>query len=249
MSAIPVTKSSSYRTQDIQVLEGLEPVRKRPAMYIGGVDSKGLHHLAWEILYNAVDQYINAYADHSTVTLHKSGTALTVTDNGRGIPVELHPKHRKSGLELVLTVLHAGGKFGDTDSGYMHSGGLHGVGASVVNALSKKLVATVKRDGFEYQQSYSKGTPQGKLEKVGPFRGHGTGIYFEPDDTIFKTVKFDPDVLRARLEDMSFIHSGLRITFKNEVSGETLELANPGGLPAFLAKLVADGQKPSVTEA
>jgi DNA gyrase/topoisomerase IV subunit B len=130
----------------------------------------------------------------------------------------------------------------------MHTGGLHGVGASVVNALSKKLVATVKRDGFEYRQEYAKGTPVTKLEKVGPFRGHGTGIYFEPDDTIFKTVRFDPDIIKARLEDMSFIHSGLHLTYKNEISGETLELHNPGGLPAFLTKLVADGQKPSVTE-
>src|SRR5947208_11318571 len=119
----------------------------------------------------------------------------------------MHPKHKKTGLELVLTVLHAGGKFGESDSGYLHSGGLHGVGASVVNALSRKLVATVKRDGFEYRQTYAKGVPQEKLQKVGPFRGHGTGIYFEPDDSIFKTTKFDADTIKARLEDMSFIHS------------------------------------------
>jgi DNA gyrase/topoisomerase IV subunit B len=217
-------------------------------MYIGGVDAKGLHHLAWEILDNAVDEYINGYADHITVTLHKAGTALTVADNGRGIPVELHSKYKKSGLELVLTVLHAGGKFGDTDSGYMHSGGLHGVGASVVNALSKKLIATVKRDGFEYQQKYAKGIAQGKVEKIGPFRGHGTAIYFEPDESIFKTTRFDADTLKARLEDMSFIHSGLKITFKDEHGGQTYELANPGGLPSFLAKLVTDGEKPAVTE-
>jgi DNA gyrase/topoisomerase IV subunit B len=249
MSALSASRNGQYRTEDIQVLEGLEPVRKRPAMYIGGVDSKGLHHLAWEILDNAVDEYINGYADHITVTLHKAGDAITVTDNGRGIPVEVHPKHKKSGLELVLTVLHAGGKFGETDSGYLHSGGLHGVGASVVNALSKKLVATVKRDGFEYRQAYVKGVPQSKVEKVGPFRGHGTGIYFEPDETIFKTTRFDADTIKARLEDMSYIHSGLKITFKDEHGGHTYEMANPGGLPAFLQKLVADGQKPAVTEA
>ena len=249
MSALSSQKSSAYRTQDIQVLEGLEPVRKRPAMYIGGADSKGLHHLAWEILDNAVDEYINGYADHITVIFHKSGTSLTISDNGRGIPVELHPKYKKSGLELVLTVLHAGGKFGETESGYMHTGGLHGVGASVVNALSKRLVATVKRDGFEYQQEYAKGVPQGKVEKIGPFRGHGTSIYFEPDETIFKTVRFDVDVIKSRLEDMAYIHSGLQITFKNEATGETLELANPGGLPAFLAKLVKDAEKPATTEA
>ena len=242
-------EKAKYSTQDIQVLEGLEPVRKRPAMYIGGVDAKGLHHLVWEILDNAVDEYINGYADHITLILHKSGTAVTITDNGRGIPVDIHPKHKKSGLELVLTVLHAGGKFGQEGSGYMHSGGLHGVGASVVNALSKKLVATVKREGFEYQQTYARGVPQTKVEKVGPFRGHGTGIYFEPDDSIFKTVHFDADTIKARLEDMAYIHAGLSITFKNEISGETLELANPGGLPAFLAKIVADSQKPAITDA
>ncbi|MFO0805224.1 MAG: DNA topoisomerase IV subunit B [Gemmataceae bacterium] len=240
--------AARYRTEDIQVLEGLEPVRKRPAMYIGGVDSKGLHHLAWEILDNAVDEYINGFADHITVVLHKNGDAITITDNGRGIPVEIHKKHKKSGLELVLTVLHAGGKFGETESGYVHSGGLHGVGASVVNALSKKLTATVKRDGFEYRQDYKKGVPQSGVEKVGPFRGHGTSIYFEPDDTIFKTTRFDADTIRARLEDMSYIHSGLSITFKDEHGGHTHEFANPGGLPAFLQKLVTDGQKPAVTE-
>ncbi|MBN9120523.1 MAG: type IIA DNA topoisomerase subunit B [Planctomycetes bacterium] len=248
MSALSVAQAK-YSSEAIQVLEGLEPVRKRPAMYIGDADKKGLHHLAWEILDNAVDEYINGHADHVTLTLHKSGHAVTITDNGRGMPIDVHPKHKKTGLELILTVLHAGGKFGESDSGYMHTGGLHGVGASVVNALSKKLVATVKRDGFEYRQEYAKGTPQGKIEKVGPFRGHGTGIYFEPDDTIFKTVRFDPDVIKTRLEDMSFIHSGLKITYKNEITGENLELHNPGGLPAFLTKLVTDGQKPPVTEA
>ena len=249
MSSLTATRAAAYRTEDIQVLEGLEPVRKRPAMYIGGVDAKGLHHLAWEILDNAVDEYINGFADHITVTLHKAGDAVTVADNGRGIPVEVHPKHKKSGLELVLTVLHAGGKFGESDSGYIHSGGLHGVGASVVNALSKKLVATIKRDGFEYRQTYARGVPQTKLERVGPFRGHGTSIYFEPDEAIFKTTRFDADVLKSRLEDMSYIHSGLKIAFRDEHGGHTHEMANPGGLPAFLAKLVADGAKPAVTEA
>ena len=249
MSALTASRTAQYRTEDIQVLEGLEPVRKRPAMYIGGVDAKGLHHLVWEILDNAVDEYINGYADHITVVLHKAGDAVTVSDNGRGIPVDVHPKHKKTGLELVLTVLHAGGKFGESDTGYLHSGGLHGVGASVVNALSRKLVATVKRDGYEYRQTYAKGVPQAKLEKVGPFRGHGTGIYFEPDDSIFKTTRFDADTIKARLEDMSFVHSGLSITFRDEHGGQTYELANPGGLPAFLTKLVTDGQKPAVTEA
>jgi DNA gyrase/topoisomerase IV subunit B len=250
MSAVTANASAKYTTQQsIQVLEGLEPVRKRPAMYIGGVDAKGLHHLAWEILDNSVDEYLNGYADTITVTLHKGGDALTVQDNGRGIPVDIHPKHKKSGLELVLTVLHAGGKFGNEASGYFHSGGLHGVGASVVNALSRKLIATVRRDGYEYRQHYAKGVPQTKLEKVGPFRGHGTIIYFEPDPTIFKVTHFDPDVLKARLEDISYIHSGLTIVFKNEAAGETVEFSHPGGIPEFLSKLVKNAEKNPVTEA
>src|SRR5579883_877179 len=248
-SAIVNGKTSKYTAaDDIQVLEGLEPVRVRPSMYIGSTDAKGLHHLVWEIVDNAVDEYINGYADHIVVTLHKSGDAVTVQDNGRGIPIDVHPKFKVTGLELVLTKLHAGGKFGNKDSNYFYSGGLHGVGASVVNALSKKLVATVRRDGYEYRQTYAKGVPQTKLEKVGPFRGKGTVITFHPDDTIFRTTHFDADVIRQRLEDMSYIHSGLKITFKNEVAGETVELANPDGLPAFLAKLVADGGKPAVTQ-
>ena len=186
MSALSISQPK-YTTDDIQVLEGLEPVRKRPSMYIGDPDKKGLHHLAWEILDNAVDEYINGFADHITLVLHKSGHAITISDNGRGIPVEMSKKHKKTGLELVLTVLHAGGKFGESDSGYVRTGGLHGVGASVVNALSKKLIATVKRDGYEYRQEYAKGTPLGKLETVGPFRGHGTSIYFEPDGKTERT--------------------------------------------------------------
>jgi DNA gyrase/topoisomerase IV subunit B len=217
-------------------------------MYIGGTDSRGLHHLVWEIVDNAVDEYINGFADAITVTLHKSGDAITVVDNGRGIPVDNHPKYKKSGVEIVLTMLHAGGKFGDYDN-YIHSGGLHGVGASVVNALSKKLIATVRRDGFEWQMTFKRGKPTTGLEKVGPFRGHGTIIAFEPDPDIFKTTQFDAHLIRERLEDMSYIHSGLKITFKNEVTKETFDLAHPGGIPEFLAKLVADGQKPSVTEA
>src|SRR5262245_16717737 len=138
--------SPRYTAADITVLEGLEPVRKRPAMYIGDVDRKGLHHLVWEIIDNAVDEYLNGYADGITVTLHKGGDALSVTDNGRGIPVDLHPKHKKPALELILCTLHAGGKFGDNEA-YFHSGGLHGVGASVVNALSRKMTANVRRDG------------------------------------------------------------------------------------------------------
>jgi DNA gyrase/topoisomerase IV subunit B len=240
--------TAAYTAKDITVLEGLEPVRKRPSMYIGGVDTKGLHHLVREIVDNAVDEYLNGYADAITVILHKNGDAVTVIDNGRGIPVDLHPKHKRPALELILTTLHSGAKFGEGGN-YIHAGGLHGVGSSVVNALSKKLVATIKRDGFEWQQSFRRGKPTGPLEKVGPFRGHGTTIYFEPDDTIFKTTQFDPHLIQAHLEDMSYIHSGLKITFKNEITKETHDLTHPGGIPEFLGRLVADGQKPAVTEA
>src|SRR6516162_9924651 len=239
---------ATYTAKDITVLEGLEPVRKRPSMYIGGVDGKGLHHLVWEIIDNAVDEYLNGYADSLAVTLHKNGDAVTVTDNGRGIPVDLHPKYKKPALELILTTLHSGAKFGEGGN-YLHSGGLHGVGSSVVNALSKKLVATIRRDGFEWQQTFKRGKAAGPLEKAGPFRGHGTVIYFEPDPEIFKTTQFDPNLIRAHLEDMSYIHSGLKITFKNEITKETFDLTHPGGIPEFLQRLVTEGQKPAVTEA
>ncbi len=242
------TATTSYTGKDILVLEGLEPVRKRPSMYIGGVDSKGLHHLVWEIVDNAVDEYLNGHADAITVTLHKSGDAVTVSDNGRGIPVDLHPKHKRPALELILTTLHSGAKFGEGGS-YIHSGGLHGVGSSVVNALSRKLTATIRRDGFEWQQSFKRGKPTGELQKLGPFRGHGTTIYFEPDPEIFKTTQIDPKQIRDHLEDMSYIHSGLKITFKDEAAKETYDLTHAGGIPEFLARLVAETEKPAVTEA
>jgi DNA gyrase subunit B len=241
------TKTRKYDEESIVVLEQLEAVRKRPAMYIGSVDSKGVHHLVWEIVDNAVDEYINGFADSITVTLHKSGDAVTILDNGRGIPVGLHPKHKKPTLELILTTLHSGAKFGEGDS-YFTTGGLHGVGSSVVNALSRKLIATIRRDGFEWQQTFKKGKPATALEKLDAFRGHGTMIYFEPDPEIFKTTQFDPNLIKTHLEDMAYIHSGLKITFKNEITKETFDLAHPGGIPEFLTKLVTDGQKPVVHE-
>jgi DNA gyrase/topoisomerase IV subunit B len=237
-----------YTAKDITVLEGLEPVRRRPSMYIGGVDAKGLHHLVWEIVDNAVDEHLNGYADSISVVLHKTGDAVTITDNGRGIPVDLHPKHKRSALELILCTLHSGAKFGEGDT-YLRSGGLHGVGSSVVNALSRKLIATIHRDGFEWRQAFKRGKPAGGLEKVGPFRGHGTTIYFEPDPDIFRTTHFDADLIKAHLEDMAYIHSGLKITFKNEVTKESFELSHPGGIPEFLGRLITEGQKPTVTEA
>lgn len=239
--------SAAYTAKDITVLEGLEPVRKRPSMYIGGVDGKGLHHLVWEIVDNAVDEYLNEYADSIHVTLHKDGDAVTVSDNGRGIPVDIHPKHKRPALELILTTLHSGAKFGEGGN-YVHSGGLHGVGSSVVNALSRKLVATIHRDGREWKQTFKRGKPAGNLEKGEPFRGHGTTIYFEPDETIFKTTQFDPSLIRAHLDDMGYIHSGLKIYFKNEITKESLDLTHAGGIPEFLGRLVAEDQKSPVTE-
>jgi DNA gyrase/topoisomerase IV subunit B len=239
--------TATYTAKDITVLEGLEPVRKRPSMYIGGLDTKGLHHLVWEIIDNAVDEYLNGYADSLSVTLHKSGSAVTITDNGRGIPVDLHPKHKRPALELILTTLHSGAKFGEGDS-YFHSGGLHGVGSSVVNALSKKLVATIRRDGHEWKQTFKRGKAAAALEKVGPARGHGTTIYFEPDDEVFKTTAFDAATIKNHLEDMSYIHNGLKITFKNELDGTTLDLTHAGGIPEFLTRLVAEAGKQPVTD-
>jgi DNA gyrase/topoisomerase IV subunit B len=245
MSALPAPK---YTAKDITVLEHLEPVRKRPSMYIGGVDVKGLHHLVWEIVDNAVDEHLNGYADAIVVTLHKGGDAVSVQDNGRGIPVDMHPKHKRPALELILCTLHAGGKFGDNDA-YFHSGGLHGVGSSVVNALSKKLTATIRRDGFEWQQTFKRGKPFTDLEKLGPFRGHGTTIYFEPDPDIFKTTTLDPELIKSHLDDMAYIHSGLKITFKDEVNKQVHDLSHPGGIAEFLERLVKEGEKPAVTEA
>jgi DNA gyrase subunit B len=240
-----VKAKKNYDESSISVLEGLEPVRVRPAMYIGATDKKGLHHLVWEIVDNSVDEYLNGHADAIIVILHKSGDAVTVTDNGRGIPVGMHPKHKKPTLELILTTLHSGAKFGEGQD-YIHSGGLHGVGSSVVNALSRKLVATVHRDGYEYTQTFKRGKTASPLEKVGPFRGHGTSIYFEPDPEIFSVTHFDGEWIKAHLDDMAYIHSGLKITFKNEKAGETHDLTHPGGIPEFLSKLVTEQQKPSV---
>lgn len=239
--------AGSYTAKDISVLEGLEPVRRRPGMYIGTVDLKGLHHLVWEIVDNSVDEYLNGHADEIVVTLHKKLDSVTVKDNGRGIPVDIHPKHKKSALELILTTLHSGAKFGEGDT-YFHSGGLHGVGSSVVNALSKKMTATVKRDGNEWVQSFSRGKSEGNIKKIGTARGHGTSIYFEPDPEIFKVTTLDAKTIKEHLEGMSYIHSGLKITFHNEATDEKFDLSHPGGLPEFLGNIITEGKKAPVTE-
>src|SRR5262247_885267 len=197
---------SSYTAKDILVLEGLEPVRRRPGMYIGGVDSTGLHHLIWEIVDNSVDEAMNGHADKIGVILHKDGQSITVSDNGRGIPVDKHTQYKKPALELILTTLHAGGKF--EAKNYFHSGGLHGVGASVVTALSEKLVARVRRDGAEWEQRFARGKATGPLRKLGAARGRGTTISFRPDGKIFPDVHFDTKRIAELLEAKAYLHGG-----------------------------------------
>jgi DNA gyrase subunit B/topoisomerase-4 subunit B len=165
--------ATNYTAKDITVLEGLEPVRKRPGMYIGGVGSAGLHHLVWEVLDNAVDEAMNGFASNIVVTLHKDGSSITVSDDGRGIPIDKHPATKKSALEVIFTVLHAGGKF--EQGNYKTAGGLHGVGASVVNALSTELCAQVKRDGTLWEMTFKRGKATGPLKKVGAARRHAVG--------------------------------------------------------------------------
>jgi DNA gyrase subunit B len=235
--------ATSYTAKDITVLEGLEPVRKRPGMYIGGVGTAGLHHLVWEILDNSVDEAMNGYASNVSLTLHEDGSSVTVTDDGRGIPVDKHAKTKKSALEVIFTVLHAGGKF--EQGNYKTAGGLHGVGASVVNALSSELRASVKRDGATWEMSFKRGKATGPLKKAGAARGTGTTVYFHPDPTVFPKVEFDPAVIRERLEIVSYIHKGVRVTFDNEVDGKKEVFQHEEGLADFLKKIVSErGAKP-----
>ena len=233
--------SSSYTAEHITVLQGLEPVRRRPGMYIGGTDTKGYHHLLWEIVDNSVDEVINGYATHIEVTLHKDHRSATVVDNGRGIPVDLKKEFKKSALELVLTTLHAGGKF--SSGQYQYSGGLHGVGASVVNALSEEMVARVRRDGFEWEQSYARGVATSKLSKRGPARGSGTTTFFRPDVQVFGKQEFSAETIRFRLDAKTFLHKGLKITFRDEAAGTSDVLQHEGGIADFLAKIIADRGK------
>jgi DNA gyrase subunit B len=238
---------SSYSAKDITVLEGLEPVRKRPGMYIGGVGSAGLHHLVWEILDNAVDEAMNGYASTIAVTLHEDGSTITVTDDGRGIPVDKHPKTNKSALEVIFTVLHAGGKFEGTN--YKTAGGLHGVGASVVNALSKDLVATVKRDGSLWEMRFKQGKPVAPARKLGAARGSGTTVSFHPDPMIFPKIEFDAAVIRERLEIVSYLHKGVKVTFENEAAGEKVVFEHDEGIVDYLRKIVAERAARAVHEA
>ncbi len=230
--------ATTYTAKDITVLEGLEPVRKRPGMYIGGVGSAGLHHLVWEILDNSVDEAMNGYASNITVTLHEDGSSITIADDGRGIPIDKHPKTKKSALEVIFSTLHAGGKF--EAGNYKTAGGLHGVGASVVNALSKELVANVRRDGAQWEMRFTQGATVGGLKKVGPARGTGTTVFFRPDTTIFPKVEFDPDLIRQRLEVASYLHQGVKILFENEATGAKELFQHTEGLSDYLKKILAE---------
>ncbi len=239
--------AATYTAKDITVLEGLEPVRKRPGMYIGGVGSAGLHHLVWEILDNSVDEAMNGYASNITVTLHEDASSITITDDGRGIPVDKHPKTKKSALEVIFSTLHAGGKF--EAGNYKTAGGLHGVGASVVNALSKELVATVRRDGAQWEMRFKQGAMVGALKKTGPARGTGTTVFFRPDTTIFPKVEFDADVIKQRLEISSYLHKGVKIIFENEAADTKETFQHSEGLSDYLKKILAERSAVPVHEA
>src|SRR5665648_22200 len=219
--------SIDYSAGNIQVLEGLEAVRKRPAMYIGDIGIKGLHHLVYEVIDNSIDEALTGYCSKIEVVIHENGS-LTVIDDGRGIPTGIMEKEKKSALEVVMTVLHAGGKF-DKDS-YKVSGGLHGVGVSCVNALSEHLSAVIMREGNVFKQEYEKGKPMTDVEVMGKTDKSGTSITFKPDGTIFQTTDFNFEILAARLRELAFLNKGIILTIKD--MRELVENGN-GGEPRY----------------
>lgn len=227
-------QKQEYKADQIQVLEGLEPVRKRPGMYIGGTGVEGLHHLVWEIVDNGIDEALAGHATEVAVEMLENN-GIRVTDNGRGIPVDVHPKTGKSTVETVLTVLHAGGKFGG--GGYKVSGGLHGVGSSVVNALSTKLIVRVYLDGKIHEQTYEKGVPQTDLAVVGKTKQTGTEITFYPDDTIFETTAFSYDTILDRLRHAAYLTKGIRTSIHNHVSGKRFSFYFEGGIKSYVKHL------------
>ena len=226
--------ATSYDSSNIQVLEWLEPVRKRPGMYIGSTDERGLHHLVWEVVDNSIDEAMAGYATHISVTMHTDGS-VSVEDNGRGIPVDIHAKTGKSALETVMTVLHAGGKFGGDESGYKVSGGLHWVGASVVNALSSKMQVWVHKDNKVYTQSYQIGVPDGAVMPTGEkTTKHGTIVRFWPDATMFTTTVFDYDTIRIRLRQQAYLTKGITITLFNEFEDSSYRFFFEGGIESYV---------------
>ncbi|APR79529.1 Topoisomerase IV subunit B [Minicystis rosea] len=238
----PPAAGRDYTAANISVLQDAEHVRLRAAMYIGDTAKTGYHHLLWELVDNSIDEAINGHAKRIEVTLDADGKGATVADDGRGIPVDMHPVEKRPALELVLCKLNSGGKFGNGN--YKVSAGLHGVGSSVVNALSEILEARVLRDGFEHTQTYSRGVPTSKLKKGQPTRKHGTILHFRPDPQIFgEKLRFDVQVVRDRLEAKAYLHAGLTLTFKDEATGESVELVHPNGIADYLPKLVAQRGK------
>ena len=230
-------QQNSYDASKIQVLEGLEAVRKRPGMYIGSTSSRGLHHLVWEVVDNSIDEALAGVCDKIDVIIHKDNS-ITVTDNGRGIPVGVQEKMQKSALEVVLTVLHAGGKFGGEDSGYKVSGGLHGVGISVVNALSEVLIAQVRQNGNVYQQEYHRGVPQYDVKIVGETEETGTQITFKPDPEVFQeTTVYDYDILQARLRELAYLNRGIEINLIDERTDVSHTFKYEGGIVSFVEHL------------
>ncbi len=227
------SKSEDYKADQIQVLEGLEAVRKRPAMYIGSTGEPGLHHLVYEVVDNSVDEAMNGHCDTIDIILHSDGSC-SVKDNGRGIPIDNHPVHKVPAVEIVMTKLHAGGKF-DSDT-YKVSGGLHGVGVSVVNALSLWTKVEIHRGGGIYAQTYKRGTPDGKLKKVGDSGEHGTTVRFLPDKSIFETIKFDYQTLRNRLRELAYLNAGIRITLTQE-DGKSQKFYYKGGISQYVTFL------------
>ncbi len=228
-------KKNGYSSDQITVLEGLEPVRKRPGMYIGGTGLEGLHHLVWEIVDNGIDEALAGHATLVSVKMLADG-GINVFDNGRGIPTDMHPKTGKSTVETVLTVLHAGGKFGD--GGYKVSGGLHGVGSSVVNALSKKLIVTIYRDGVIHQQEYAAGMPLYDLKEIGKTKKTGTEITFYPDETIFKeSVKFSYELILDRLRHAAYLTKGIHTSLEDEKSGQRFGFYFEGGIQSYVKHL------------
>ncbi len=224
----------TYTAEDIQVLEGLDAVRKRPAMYIGSTDEKGLHHLVYEVVDNSIDEALAGACDKITVTLHPN-SSITVTDNGRGIPIDVIEEYGRSALEIVMTTLYAGGKFDNRV--YKVSGGLHGVGVSVVNALSEWLEVRVRRNGCVYHQRYERGKPADDMKLMGPGEGTGTETTFLPDSEIFDVIMFDFNTLSSRLEELAYLNSGLTIVLKDERTGIARTFSFQGGISALVERL------------